>query len=185
MSEVNPEMDVVESGPMQPLDAVPGKGTAAKSGGTSLRARMEARRDELANRKTEIFAIPRYEKFIGVELKAVPWEKTQSILEKNQHRAMTNTAAEEIVSATVNFYEITEDGQLELIEDVRRWIDIGVKFLGIDPPDAPPLTQDRIAMIALCSDQGIMSLSGEFRQWLGGANVGLSRELASNFQPTP
>jgi hypothetical protein len=43
---------------------------------------------------------------------------------------------------------------------------------------------ERIALLTLCSDQGVMALNGQYRRWLGGANVGISEEVRRDFSTT-
>ena len=155
-------------------------------GGTSLKDRMNARQSELESRTTEIFPVPRYDEVMAVELKAIAWEKTEEIVQRHSrqtNRQMLNSAADEIVVATVAFHEIKDDA-IELIEDVSRWSEVAKSFLGFDPPQAPYATRERICLLALCSDQGVMALNGPYRRWLGGANTGISGEVRRDFNST-
>jgi hypothetical protein len=156
--------------------------------GTSLKARMQRRQQELAARTTELFPVPRYEEFIAVELKAIAWERSEKIFEAHQRtarRMMLNSAADEIVAATVAFHELFDDREPELIEDAYRWSDVCSRFLEVDLPPAPHTTLERIALLTLCSDQGVMGLNAQYRRWLGGANVGISEEVRRDFSTTP
>jgi hypothetical protein len=156
--------------------------------GTSLKERMRRRQQELANRKTEMFPVPRYEEFIAVELKAIDWERSEKIFEKHQRtakRMMLNSAADEIVAATVAFWEVFEDREAEMIEDAHRWSEVCERFLEVELPEAPHATLERIALLTLCSDQGVMALNAPYRRWLGGANVGISEEVRRDFNSTP
>jgi hypothetical protein len=155
---------------------------------SSLKARMKARQAELQDRTTEIFPVPLFDAILAVELKAVEWEETEQALEKHlrrPQRMMLLTAADEVVAATVAFYEIGEDDSLELIEDAEAWSDIATAYLDEDFTAMPPATLERVALISLISEQGVMALSGQYRQWLGGANVGISKAVRRDFKTTP
>jgi hypothetical protein len=155
---------------------------------SSLKGRMEARAAELANRKTEVFPIPRYDSVIAVELKAISWEKTQEIIERHSRvgtRQTLNASADEIVFSTVAFHELKPDGSLELVEDVHSWSEVTQALLGISPPEGPYNTRERVCMLSLVSDQGVMALSAQFRQWLGGVSSGISEAVRQDFSTTP
>jgi hypothetical protein len=149
---------------------------------SSLKGRMEARAAELANRKTEVFPIPRYDSVIAVEL------KTQEIIERHSRvgtRQTLNASADEIVFSTVAFHELKPDGSLELVEDVHSWSEVTQALLGISPPEGPYNTRERVCMLSLVSDQGVMALSAQFRQWLGGVSSGISEAVRQDFSTTP
>lgn len=156
--------------------------------GSSLKARMHDRQEELAKRTTELFPVPRYDEIIAVELKAIPWERSEKILERHQRQAkrmMLNSSADELVAATVGFWEIKEDGSTEEITDVSRWSEVCEHVLEVDLPNSPPATLERVGLLTLCSDQGVMALNGQYRRWLGGANVGIGEEVGRDFSSTP
>jgi hypothetical protein len=153
----------------------------------SLKERMARRRDELASRTTELFPVPRYDELLAVELRAIPWEDSEHFAERHQRaakRMLLNTAADEIVSATIAFHEIKEDGTTEVITDAERWSDVCSRLLDQELPPAPPSTQERISLLTLCTDQGVITLNAVYRRWLGGANTGIGEEVKRDFNST-
>ena len=146
----------------------------------SLRARMRARAEELEARTTEIFPVPLWDAVLAVELKVISWAKTEEIIEKHQRvtSQMLSTAAAEILAATVGFWEIKEEGELERIEDATTWRQIANDLAGKMISENVP---DRVAVIAVASDQGAIALNALYRQWLGGANVGISDQVRRDF----
>lgn len=183
LAKANAKAEVPDETP-QEAPAAPQRERAPVPG--SLRDRMQRRTQELAERTTELFPVPRYDNFVAVELKYISWGVSQKAIEANSRvpeQQMQNTAAEEIVKATVAFYEILEEPNeqgehFDLITDASTWKELAVKLGGVRLPE---VAGDRVALVALCSDQGVIALNGLFRRWLGGADTGLRSQVMRDF----
>ncbi len=152
---------------------------------SSLKERMRRRAEEIAERTSDCFPVPLFDSILAVEMRVVPWAKTEQFIERNSSvpsRVTLNTALDEIVEATAGFREITEEGEVgEPVSDAHDWHDIATKFAGKTLPDG---AGPRVAVLSVCGDQGAMALSALYRRWLGGADTGLRavrREVEADF----
>ncbi len=153
----------------------------------SLHARMRARAKELEAQRTEIFPVPGYAQVLAVELRPLDWDtisKRAAALEKVTARdpalGALYFAADQLVAATVGFYEVLEDGRRNPID--TSWVGLANGVRDQFPEDGTP----RMAILALFSEptSKLIMFVEQFQAWANGERNVITEELARDFEMT-
>lgn len=149
----------------------------------SLAARMRGRAQELERQVTETFDIPGWEDILAVELRLMPWATLRGIGQRNRKVKQAAiqelyTAADSIITATEQFYEVAGEHKTPLEES---WITLAKRTGRPLPED---LTQ-RQAVIALVGDTRVMVLYNEWSEWMQGERRDVDEEVMRDFRMTP
>lgn len=149
----------------------------------SLASRMEHRAQEIESAVTEIFPIPMWEDILAVELSLVGWERLRKMVAK--HNRQRNeairelyVAADQLLAATVAFYEVGEDNAQTPVE--QTWITLA-------RATGKPLSDDltpRQAVIALMGDTNVLVLWKEWQDWQSSRRGETDEEVAKDFGTT-
>jgi len=162
-------------------------GHGDRSSDGSLRARMQARRDELDSIRSHVFEVPRWEDVLAVELRLISLKRQIGVIEKHEKvrdtaTKLLYTAADQLLLCTVGFYEVTEseDGEQrrEPLEDMT-WVKLALNL----HPEADTLTP-RQALIAVVGAEQILPLTNDWMEWMRGARPEQDREMRKDFTTT-
>jgi len=130
----------------------------------SLAARLRRRGEQLSHELTTIIPIPGWDDILSVELRALPYQTIRGIQKRNVRmpdeavRELYNYA-DELVAATVAFYEDGEDGRRRL--DGETWSSLARAAFDDLPDDLRP----RQAIIKLVGDTRLHFLAGTWVNW--------------------
>lgn len=149
----------------------------------SLASRMKSRARELEGQATETFSIPGWEDILAVELRLVSWSVLRGIGQRNARVKQVPlqelyTACDAILTATVQHFEVKDDGKHESIDDT--WMSLARRTGKALPEDLTP----RQAMIALVGDTRIMVLFNEWQEWMQGERRAVGDEVVLDFGMT-
>lgn len=156
----------------------------------SLRSRMRARTQELEQQRTEIFPVPGYAELLAVELMPLGWERMQKIRERIAEMrdpsitpAMKQlyVAADELIAATVKFYEINDDGGRREIDDT--WKSLAEAGIENFPQDASA-RQAVLALINKPSAPLLMPFYHQWGEWMTSERVSITDEVGRDFETT-
>lgn len=198
MSEVDRHAPPTEDAPEQDAPETPeaaleveeeGDEPQVKSPAMSFKERLHARHEELAKQTTELFAVPRYEDVVMVELRVIKAQESEEITRRLTRGGridinMTTQQAQEIVEATVGFHAVLDydDEGRAIVEPVE---DASWKSIAEGLVDLPAEAGQRPAMVALCGSVNVQTLWGMWRAWLMGKDVGIRQEVVRDFTRTP
>ena len=167
-------------------DVLQGEVLEPEANGTSLEARMRARRNEVEGLTSQKFPLPRYEEVASVELRYLGFERQRNLYERSKRQRSIAirelyTAADQLLAATVGFYEMhgAEDDEGTSVD--YTWVTLARAVLGDQlRDDATP----RQALLALISPEGVPALWNDWQEWMGGQRPDVDREVASDFPTT-
>jgi hypothetical protein len=152
----------------------------------SLGSRMQQRAAEIEQATSERFPVPGWESILEVELALVSWERLRRVVTKyerlNRQPAMQElyTAADQILLATLNFYEVPEQGGPPKLREDHDWVSLARATGKPLPDDLTP----RMAVIHLCSDVGTLALLRDWGEWMQTRRGEVDKEVQDYFART-
>lgn len=185
-------MEEVKSGRHRPVASVPvpqaapepqspGTGTLASVAG-SLEDRMRQARTVLDAQQTTKLDVPGYEGVLKVECRTLDWTTLRRIAIRNENEPDQVTrelysAAGEILSATMGFYEVLEDGTDRRVD--HTWLSLAQR-IGRATNESTP----RQALFGLLREIDLMLLSDSWRVWNVTARQKVEEDLKRDFEKT-
>jgi len=153
------------------------------NGAGSLQARAQARREVLLDRQTTRLEVPGYEGILEVEYRAMTYAEGRKINARHERQRdeatrEIYTAADQLIAASVNAYEITPEGAKELNVG---WGPALAKMLGID---VEGLTVRQAVLACFTRDTFLTRHWAEYVEWLSSAEADVDEEQAADFSPT-
>lgn len=147
----------------------------------SLEHRVAERRKHIEKRTSESFDVPGFEDVFRVELRVIGPKQQHAIAQKHEHcdeyQQILRTAADLLVVATVGFYAVDGDGQVQPAEDAS-WKRFAKAF---DPMlDQATLERPgggRVAIVRLLGEEATLVLAGKYKQWVGSRGAKVDKEL--------
>jgi hypothetical protein len=149
--------------------------------GDSLSARMAQRASMLRKQRTEWFPVPGWADLLEVELRAVPFEVSARIVDRNQRvrdpaLQKLYITADTLLVATMGFRQLTANGPVEIEDD---WGQLAQRL-----PDCPDAPTRRQAMLFLVPSDRLLSWSADYQRWADQEGNDVDREVAEDFGPT-
>jgi hypothetical protein len=150
----------------------------------SFEARMQERRRQREERTTEMFGPPGFEDLFRVEMQVVGYKRMADIALRHQRQRDDGLrslyiAADQVLTATVAFHLVKDDGTLDEIEHAS-WVAIAQRMY----PELDENTRPRVALIRLLEGPGVLELNNDWYAWNTRGNVDVERELSLDFSGT-
>lgn len=154
---------------------------AANGAGESLSSRMAQRQESLSRQQTEKFPIPGWEDMLAVELRTVSTKAKQAVASRsakirNQNERNLYAAIDVIITATVAFWRVTDDGYEPLEDD---WVGLAQRL-----PHPPDDLTPRRAFLFLLPDHRLDTFFYEYHQWSESVGGDIDQEVLRDFKKT-
>ncbi len=172
MSEHRPTLDTYD-------DEVADEPTALAG---SLEERVAARRRQLEERTTELFDLPGFEGICQVEMRVVGAKRQLAIMNEHQRihdesKKVVRVACDLILAATVQFHSIVDDeGTTKLAEGVS-WKSMAQAY----DKTLDNTVRGRQALVRLLTENGVLDLLADWREWMRTRGVKVAEELKTDF----
>ena len=149
--------------------------------GRSLSDRMKQRSAYLETHQTEKFPLPGFEDVLEVELRLLSFSTIQKIVERNDKIRDAATSglyslADQIVMATVGFYEVNGQERSELTDD---WVALASRL-----ENAPEGMTPRQAVFLLVGDKALHFLVSDWVEWAKSGRREVDDEVMRDFDMT-
>jgi len=149
----------------------------------AFESRLQERRKQREQRKTEQFDPPGFEDLFKVEMQVVGYKRLADIALRHQRvRDDANRnlyiAADQLLAATVGFYKV--EGERLVEAENMTWMSLAQAF----DPNLDAMVKPRQAMIRLLEGAGVVELHGDWYTWNTRGNAQVERELETDFQTT-
>jgi len=148
----------------------------------SLEERVAARREKLESKTSELFDVPGYEGIFQVELRLLGGKRQFAIIEAlervhSDYQKALAAAADMVVASTVAIHAVVdEEGKTALAEGVT-W----TRLATAADKNLDPALKPRVALIRLLTENGVLELAGEWRNWMKNRGVKVEQELEKDF----
>lgn len=147
----------------------------------SLEARVAERRAKLEAETTHRFDVPGYEGVLKVELQLVGGKRQHAIFKKHEvvrreYDQTLRVGGEIILAATCGFYSVV--GEQEVLAENCTWKRLAKAahpYLDDAVLEAPG--GNRVALVTLISEEGVLDLVGEWKKWSRNRGADLEEAL--------
>lgn len=161
-------------------EGMPGGSSSLNDG--SLADRVKQRRRALETRQNETFDLPGYEGILAAEFRLLAWTEGRKIGRVNaevpeEELQLLYTCADGLLAAHTRFFEVHGTEQVEITETWQTLCTLAGRSI---PTDA----SDRVAMLALLDDVGVMSLWSEYETWRITRGRRINEEVTRDFKKT-